>query len=108
MYGFKTYAFIVTLILFAVTCVISQAVPLSGTGFAGFMTGTSVDGQSGWSSTGIWDEEVVDDGTGNLVWRVSNAFTSGSFGNMPFAPRPGGIPTDSVNDPVNSEPLFFA
>ena len=27
---------------------------------------------------------------------------------MPFAPRPGGIPTDTVNDPVNSDPLFFA
>jgi hypothetical protein len=85
-----------------------HALPLSGTGFAGFTTGTSVDGQGGWGSTGTWDEEVVDDGTGNNVWRVSNATTAGSFGDMPFAPRPGGIPTDTVNDPVNSDPLFFA
>jgi len=86
----------------------AYALPLSGTGFADFATGTSVNGQGGWVSTGSWDEQVVDDGTGNNVWRVSNAITSGSFGNMPFAPRPGGIPTDTVNDPVNSDPLFFA
>ena len=85
-----------------------HALPLNGTGFAGFTTATSVDSQGGWGSTGTWDEEVVDDGTGNNVWRVSNATTAGSFGDMPFAPRPGGIPTDTVNDPVNSDPLFFA
>ena len=35
-------------------------------------------------------------------------FFGGSFGDMPFAPRPGGIVNDSVNDPVNSNPEFFA
>jgi hypothetical protein len=84
------------------------SLPLSGTSFSGFTTGVSVNGQSGWATSGTWDESVVDDGTGNEVWRVSNAVTSGSFGDMPFAPRPGGIPNDTVNDPVNSEPLFFA
>ena len=88
---------------------VARPLPLSGTSFTGFLTGVSVDGQSGWASANpAWDEEVVDDGTGNKVWRVSNAVTAGSFGDMPFAPRPGGIPADTVNDPVNSEPLFFA
>jgi len=86
----------------------SQAVVISSTDFEGFTTGASVDGQGGWSSTGPFDQSVVDDGTGNTVWRVSNAVTAGSFGDMPFAPRPGGIVTDSVNDPVNSLPQFFA
>jgi hypothetical protein len=88
--------------------VLAIAVPLSGTGFSGFVVGSSVEGQGGWSSDNpAWDEEVALDGT-NYVWRVSNAVTSGSFGDMPFAPRPGGIPTDTVNDPDNSDPLFFA
>lgn len=86
----------------------AMAVPTSFTDFEGFNTGVTVDGQGGWSSTGPFDESVVDDGTGNTVWRVSNATTAGSFGDMPFAPRPGGIVTDSVNDPVNSQPNFFA
>ncbi|WP_411727951.1 hypothetical protein [Methyloglobulus sp.] len=88
----------------------AHAAPLSGTGFSDFNTGVSVDGQGGWSSDNpAWDEEVVLDATNsNYVWRVSNAVTAGSFGDMPFAPRPGGIPDDTVNDPVNSDPLFFA
>ncbi len=86
----------------------AHSVPLSGTGFSDFNIGVSVDGQGGWSSDNpAWDEEVVLDGT-NYVWRVSNAVTGGSFGDMPFAPRPGGIPDDTVNDPANSDPLFFA
>jgi hypothetical protein len=84
------------------------SLPLSATSFSGFATGVSVNGQGGWGTSGAWDESVVDDGTANEVWRVSNAVTSASFGDMPFAPRPGGLPNDTVNDPVNSEPLFFA
>lgn len=80
---------------------------LSTTDFTGFTTGVSVNGQGGWGSSGAWDETVVSDG-GNIVWRVSNAITSGSFGDMPFAPRPGGLPTDTVTDPDNSMPGFFA
>lgn len=85
---------------------IASAVPLSGTSFADFNTGVSVDGQGGWSATGNFDEEVTMDGD-NFVWRVSNATTSGSFGDMPFAPRPGGIVDDTEHDPVNGEPVFF-
>lgn len=77
------------------------------TDFEGFTTGASVDGQGGWSAAAKFDEEVVDDG-GNTVWRVSNAVTAGSFGDMPFTPRLGGIPTDTVTDPVNGMPGFFA
>ena len=76
------------------------------TDFEGFSFG-SVDGQGGWAATGGWDEAVVDDG-GNKVWRISNAVTAESFGDMPFTPRPGGIPSDTVNDPVNSSPNEFA
>ncbi len=79
----------------------------SFTDFEGFTTGVSVDGQGGWGVDGTWDEEVVDF-SGNTVWRVSNAITSGSFGDMPFAPRPGGIPMDTVLDPDNSMPNEFA
>lgn len=86
----------------------AHAAPLSGTGFSDFNIGLSVEGQGGWSSDNpAWDEEVVLDTT-NYVWRVSNAVTSGSFSDMPFAPRPGGLPNDTVNDPDNSDPLFFA
>jgi hypothetical protein len=106
----RQIAFTAALTLFVGMSSIAYALPLSGTGFAGFTAG-SVNGQGGWSSTGPWDQAVVTllDGTGHgNVWRVSNAIISGSFGDMPFAPRPGGIPTDTVNNPVNSDPLFFA
>lgn len=57
------------------------------TNFTGFTPGASVDGQGGWSSTNVnWDEEVVEVVPGDLRWRVSNAVTSGSFGDQPFAP----------------------
>ena len=85
-----------------------SARPLSSTSFHDFNLGVSVDEQDGWDADNpAWDEEIVSF-SGNKVWRVSNAVTAGSFGDMPFAPRPGGIPNDTVNDPDNSEPLFFA
>lgn len=90
--------------------VATACLPISAatfTDFESFTTGVSVDGQGGWSSTGSWDEEVIDF-SGNKVWRVSNATTAGSFGDMPFAPRPGGVPTDTVTDPDNSSPSDFA
>jgi hypothetical protein len=94
----------------AVVVAVCAAAPVQGatfTDFESFSLG-SVDGQGGWSSTNAsWDEEVIDFG-GNLVWRVSNSVTGGSFGDMPFAPRPGGIPTDTVTDPDNSMPDEFA
>jgi hypothetical protein len=77
------------------------------TDFETFTTGVSVNGQGGWVKTGPYDEEVVNDG-GNIVWRVSNSITTGAISDQPFAPRPGGVLVDTVNDPVNSNPQFFA
>jgi len=77
------------------------------TDFEGFKTGASINGQNGWGRTGPYDEQVVNAG-GNTVWRVSNAVTSGSFGDMPFAPRLGGIPTNTVTNPTNDSPGAFA
>lgn len=58
--------------------------------FEGFTPGT-VNGQGGWTvedsfgnSTTAFDQEVVDDGTGNTVWRLSNSVT-GSFSDSPFS-----------------------
>lgn len=60
------------------------------TNFDSFSVG-SVNGQGGWVATGPYDQAVVDLGGGNKVWRVSNATTSGSFGDMPFS-APSGTP----------------
>src|SRR6266850_1712236 len=77
------------------------------TDFEGFKTGASINGQNGWGRTGPYDEQVVNAG-GNAVWRVSNATASGSFGDMPFAPRLGGIPANTVTNPTNGSPGAFA
>ena len=77
------------------------------TDFEGFKTGVSIDGQNGWGvSNPAFDQQIVSAG-GNTVWRVSNAVTSTTFGDMPFAPRLGGIPADPSN-PSNSSPGAFA
>ena len=105
---------LVLTVVFAASSVFAAAMlaPLSGTSFHDFTVGASVDGQDGWNvflpgNCGFYDESVVNFGA-NRVWRVSNAVTCGSFGDQPFAPRPGGLPNDTVNDPDNSEPFFFA
>lgn len=69
------------------------------TDFEGLTLDTSVNGQGGWtvedsfgnavlsgwpSGTG-YDQEVVDDGTGNTVWRFSNAVTTNQLSNQPNA-----------------------
>ncbi len=53
----------------------------------------SVNGQNGWNSTGPYDQSVVDtsafgspSGFGTKAFRISNAVTSGSFGDQTFAP----------------------
>jgi hypothetical protein len=86
----------------------SVALAQSSTNFDSFTLG-SVDGQGGWgvSNTSI-DQAVVNVGPGNNAWRISNAFTSGSFGDMPFAPRPGGSGILSNVNPVNGNPGNFA
>lgn len=76
------------------------------TDFEGFALG-SVNGQNGWGvSDSAFDQEIVDFG-GNTVWRVSNAVTSGAFGNQPFAPRLGGTAMASTT-PTGNSPGAFA
>lgn len=66
----------------------------------------SVNGQAGWKSTGNYDQEVVDNtygfaGFGCKTLRLSNARTTGSFGDQTFsdttAPA-GESSTSTVND----------
>ncbi|HET8526438.1 MAG TPA: hypothetical protein VFM81_07345 [Actinomycetota bacterium] len=52
----------------------------------------SIDGQDGWSATGAYDYGVVDPsgfgsfaGFGTRSFRISNAITSGSFGDWAFS-----------------------
>src|SRR5688572_26227107 len=58
--------------------------------FEGYALGT-VNGQDGWSSTGAFDHQVVDPiPFGVTTWgsrslRISNAVTSGSFGDQTFS-----------------------
>ena len=78
------------------------------TDFEGFNGDASINGQNGWGvSNPAYDQKMVDFDD-NTVWRVSNAVTSGSFGDMPFAPRLGGLPTDTVLNPTNHSPGAFA
>lgn len=88
----------------------AQAVPImtSTTNFDTFTNGT-VNGQGGWAvSNPAFNQAVVDLGGGNKALKITNTVTSGSFGDQTFAPRPGGAPADTVNNPVNSAPGFFA
>ena len=67
------------------------------TDFTGFAPGT-VNGQGGWTVEDQWgntgwgsnpaqfDQAVMDDGTGNMVWRVSNAVTNSGLSAQPFSP----------------------
>jgi large repetitive protein len=91
----------------------SATTQLSNTDFTGFVTGVSVHNQAEWGYGPdkdfgvVIDESVVDDGTGNIVFRMSNAVSNGSGANLPFVPRPGGIPAIHTNL-VNSLPDKFA
>jgi hypothetical protein len=96
----------------AIALAVKLDVPLSATSFHDFTPGASVDRQGGWSvllpgQCGPYDESIASF-QGNAVWRVSNAVTCESFEDHPFAPRPGGIPADTINTPDNGEPSFFA
>lgn len=74
----------------------------------GFTVG-SIDGQDGWGISGQkYDQSIVQEGDGNTAWRISNATTAGSFGDMPFAPRPAGVVPDTTTDPVAGQPDVFA
>jgi len=61
----------------------------AATDFESFTTG-SVNGQDGWGITGSYDVEVVDNTYGFATFgdkslRISNAVTSGSFGDQTFS-----------------------
>ncbi len=89
---------------------------LSSTDFTGFATGISVAGQGGWgigmtTPNIVVDETVVAEAGGNVVFRLSNAVTSGDINDIPFAPRPAGIPNfpgDTISNPVLGSPELFA
>jgi len=82
----------------AVLFVFAGAAMATTTDFEGFAAGT-VNGQGGWTVADMWgnsagpafDEGVTDDGTGNTVWRVSNAVARTSYSDQPFSPT-----TDAV------------
>lgn len=68
-----------------------------------------MNGQGGWAvSNPAFNQTVVDLGGGNKALQITNTVTSGSFGDQTFAPRPGGAPADTVNNPSNGAPGFFA
>lgn len=93
------------------TCValafVGQSALAALTTFDSFNAG-SVDGQGGWNvSNAALDQAVVDLGGGNKVLRLSNAVTSGGFGDQTFAPRPGGTGMTPA-DPVAGQGQHFA
>ena len=75
-----------------------------------------------WTVADLWgfaktnpafDEEIVDDGMGNMVWRVSNAATSSKLNYQPFTPSStlaagessAGLLNDwGVSDPASASP----
>ncbi|MFV8817779.1 hypothetical protein [Haliea sp. E17] len=77
------------------------------TDFSGLTSGQSVDGQDGWTATGAWDEEIVDIG-GDLKWRLSNAVTAGSFGDMPFTPAFAPTAGETTATPAAGANIFEA
>lgn len=77
--------------VFATACVLMSANSHAGIteDFEGMSLG-SVNGQDGWSATNSnIDQEVADTGSGNQALRISNAYTSGSFGDQVFTPHSG-------------------
>ena len=93
--------------LFAVASTVC-ATQVLFTDFDGFKVNASINGQNGWAVLNpAYDQKVVSF-DGNTVWRVSNAVTSGNFSDMPFAPRLGGIPSNTATNPTNSSPGAFA
>lgn len=71
---------------------------------SGYATGT-VNNQDGWTSKGSYDQGVVDtslfgnpSGFGTQAFRISNAITSGSFGDQTFV-KPL---TDSVGEAIST------
>ncbi len=60
------------------------------TDFEGFTVGISPNGQFGWSATGPYDHQIVNNtygiaAFGSTALRISNAVTSGAFGDQTFS-----------------------
>src|SRR5262249_55295261 len=73
--GFGTYG--------AISASTSRADSVGPIDFESYSLG-SVNGQDGWSSTGGIDQAIVSNG-GNKSPRISDAVTSGSFGDQTFS-----------------------
>ena len=67
--------------------------------FQTFTTDVSINQQGGWTVEDCWgndfleggkpanlDEQIVNDGTGNIVWRISNAYAYNEYSSQPFSP----------------------
>jgi hypothetical protein len=56
-----------------------------------FTTGSSINGQNGWSQLRGFDDQVVNVGAtaqgGQNVWKLSNKVVSGSFDDQPLSPQ---------------------
>ena len=88
---------VLTICVLAAVLAIAGSVSASTVDFEGFATDVSVNGQGGWTVEDQWgntswgndpalyDQAVVDDGTGNTVWRISNAVTSGGISAQPMS-----------------------
>jgi len=94
----KRFALIATLLsLFAAAVLYADSLIIDFEA-SSYHTG-SIDRQNGWGGQNppgipinlLIDQEVVANTSapasfGNQSWRISNAYTSGSFGDMPFSP----------------------
>ena len=86
---------LITAILLLATVMVPGALPASAEGITGnFETFTlgNVNGQDGWSMTGAYDVAVVANSYGYASFgtkslRISNAVTSGGFGDQTFAKK---------------------
>jgi hypothetical protein len=59
-----------------------------------YTAGQNINGQQAWSNTGLYDANVVTLTAGGQALQISNAKTSGSFGDQTFAPllaTPAGV-----------------
>src|SRR6266478_1621122 len=96
----KRFALIgVLLIVFASAVLYDDSLMIDFEASHGYLPG-SIQGQNGWGGQNppgipinpLIDQEVVPNGLsapssfGRQSWRISNAYTSGSFGDMPFSP----------------------
>ena len=69
--------------------------------FEDFQNGT-INNQFGWTVADLFDQAITLDAAGTRVWQMSNAITSGGFGNQPYSPitaEVAGEPGSSLNGP---------